>query len=81
MTKFESESTMSWISCVHGWAFKLSHTPCPVTDINIIFVITDGLPNKYKTVVSALDGLPFLEITMTNVITHVMGHEAHQLHG
>lgn len=77
LTKDESESTMLWISRVRARAFELSHTPCPVSDIDTILVITDGLPPGYSTVVSALDALPFQEITMPTVIGRIMGHEAH----
>jgi hypothetical protein len=77
MIKSETETTMSWISRVHAQALELTHTPCPVSDLDIILVITDGLPSTFETVVSSLDGLPFSKLTIPNVINRIMGHEAH----
>jgi gag-polypeptide of LTR copia-type/Zinc knuckle len=77
MTKSETETTMSWISRVRAQALELTHTPCPVSDLDIILVITDGLPSTFETVVSSLDGLPFSKLTIPNVINRIMGHEAH----
>lgn len=42
LTKSESESTLAWIGCVRAASVELSNTPAPVTDLNIILVITDG---------------------------------------
>jgi len=77
MTKLESESIMTWISRVRARAIELSNTPCPASDLDIILVITDGLPPVFETVVSALDGLPFDDLTISNVITRISGHESH----
>ena len=76
MTMRESESIMTWISRVRTAAGELSHTPCPVSDIDIILVITDGLPPTFATVVSALDNLPLTELTIPNVVNRIYGRAA-----
>lgn len=76
MTMRNSESIMTWISRVRASAGELSHTPCPVSDIDIILVITDGLPPSFATVVSALDNLPIPELNIPNVVNRIYGRAA-----
>ena len=76
MRKLEAETTLNFISRVRRAAHELSNTPAPVAELDQILVITDGLPEEYSTVVTALDNLPFSELKMQNVITRITGREA-----
>ena len=76
MRKLETETTLGFISRVRRAAHELSNTPAPVLELDQILVITDGLPEDYTTVVTALDSLPFSELKMSNVITRITGREA-----
>lgn len=76
MTMRETESIMTWVSRVRAAAHELASTPCPVPDIDIILVITDGLPPTFATVVSALDNLPLPELIVSNVIIRINGRAA-----
>ncbi|KAF8326495.1 hypothetical protein F5887DRAFT_925240 [Amanita rubescens] len=75
MVKSESETTQSWISCVHAAGIQLSHTTSPVTDLDIILVITEGLSNEYCPITTLLDGLPPKELAISTVISRIMGFE------
>ena len=70
-----NESAMAWIARVRAQAFELSQTPYPVIDIDIILVITDGLPPSFNPVVTALDALTTSELTIKNVQTRVISHQ------
>lgn len=76
MVKSEDESAISWIGRVRARALELSHTPCPATVIDIILVITEGLPVQYAPVLTQLESLPFESLTVTAVTTRIMGFEA-----
>ncbi|TFY76941.1 hypothetical protein EWM64_g7071 [Hericium alpestre] len=76
MTKLESESTMDWTSCVRSTALELFHSPVPVQDIDIILVITDDLPEEYQSIVTALDGIPFSDLTLSSVMSCISGLES-----
>jgi hypothetical protein len=77
LTKTDSETTMLWISRVRNQALELKDTPAPISDLDVILVITNGLPPAFETVISALDALPFSELNIPTVIQRIMGHEAH----
>ncbi len=64
MVKKEDESTIGWIGRVHARALELSHTPCPATTIDIILVITKGLPPQYAPVLTQLKSLPINSLTI-----------------
>ena len=76
MRKQEAETTLSFIARVRCAAHELSNTPAPVLELDQILVITDGLGEEYATVVTALDSLPFAELTMQNVITRITGRDS-----
>ncbi|KAL6305910.1 hypothetical protein BKA93DRAFT_696141, partial [Sparassis latifolia] len=76
MTKVESESIMTWISRVRTAALELSRTPYPTTELDIIMVISNGLPDEYQPVVNALDSLPFEELKLFAVTMRITGLEA-----
>ena len=76
MTKTETESIMLWISRVRTAALELSRTDHPITELDQVMVITDGLPDEYAHVVSALDALPVAEIRLRDVMTRISGAEA-----
>lgn len=76
MTKSESESIMTWISRVRTAALELSRTEYPAKDLDVVMVITDGLPDEYAHVVSALDALPIKDLKVREVMTRIAGAEA-----
>ncbi|KAH9830354.1 uncharacterized protein C8Q71DRAFT_717129 [Rhodofomes roseus] len=67
---------MQWISRVQKAAMELHHTPVPVATVDIVLVISDGLPNTYDPVITALDGLDYSQLTLPLVISRVIGHES-----
>lgn len=76
MLKSEDESAIAWIGRVRARALELSHTPCPATTIDVILVITEGLPPEYAPVLTQLESLPFDSLTVTAVTTRITGFEA-----
>ncbi|KAJ3559233.1 hypothetical protein NM688_g460 [Phlebia brevispora] len=73
MAKLKSETIMAYITRIRKAAYELSHTSAPVSELDMILVITDGLLQEYSTVVTALDDLPFDKLKMANVIMHIVG--------
>ena len=76
MAKAEDETTLFFISRVRRAALELANTPAPVTELDQILVITDGLPPQYAPVATALDNLSFDQLNMQNLISRVTGLEA-----
>lgn len=76
MHKAENETVLGWISRVRSRALELSHTPCPATTIDIVLVMTEGLPPEYAPVTTQLDSLPIDALTVTAVTTRIVGFEA-----
>ncbi|GBE80059.1 hypothetical protein SCP_0212620 [Sparassis crispa] len=67
---------MTWISRVHTAALELSRTPYPTTELDIIMVISNGLPDEYQPVVNALDSLSFEELKLFAVTMRITSLEA-----
>lgn len=77
MMKDESESIITWIARVRTAALELKYTDHPVSELDIIMVVTDGLDSEiFGDVVSALDALPAKDIKMSDVTTRLLGKEA-----
>ncbi|TFK80235.1 hypothetical protein K466DRAFT_445318, partial [Polyporus arcularius HHB13444] len=76
MVKKEDESAIGWIGRVRARALELSHTPCPATTVDVILVITEGLPPQYAPVLTQLESLPFDSLTISAVTTRITGFEA-----
>lgn len=76
MRKRDDETTLAFITRVRRAANELSETPAPVSEIDQIIVITDGLPSDYATVITALDNLPFAELSMSGVMQRIAGRES-----
>jgi len=76
MSMHDTESAMQWISRVQKAAMELQHTPVPIALIDVILVISDGLPPSYDPVITALDTLEYSQLTLPLVISRVIGHES-----
>jgi hypothetical protein len=76
MFKLESETILTWIGRVRARALELSHSPCPAKDIDIILVMTEGLPLDYRSVVTQLDNIPIEQLTISLVTSRIIGFEA-----
>jgi len=76
MKKLPPESILTWIGRVHTCALELSLTTAPVTDLDIILIISEGLPPEYAPTVTTFDNLPISELTLDLVRTRLMSMEA-----
>jgi len=76
MSKLESETILTWIGRVRARALELSHSPCPAKDIDVILVMTEGLPIEYRSVVSQLDNIPIDQLTIGLVTSRIIGFES-----
>ena len=75
MSKSPTETVMDWITRVQAAAFELENTPYPVSDLDLILVLTDGLPLEYEPLRTVLDTLPVTDLTPHNVIIRIQSHE------
>jgi Zinc knuckle len=80
MKKIASESVLTWIGCLHTCSLELSFTNFPVTELDIILVISEGLPSEYAPTVTDFDNLPLSELTPNLVRTRGMSKEAQLKH-
>ncbi len=76
IVKKEDKFVIGWIGRVRARALELSHTPCPATTVDVILVITEGLPPQYAPVLTQLESLPFDSLTISAVTTRITGFEA-----
>ena len=76
MHKRQDKLIILWIARVRKAAFELDPTPAPISELDQILVITDGLPDEYAPVVSKLDDVLFMQLNLRDVITQITGREA-----
>ncbi len=79
MCKNENETVTGWIGRVRARALELSYTPCPATIVDIVLIMTEGLPPEYSSVVTQLDALSVNSLTVSAVTTLIIGAEAQLL--
>ena len=56
-------------------AYHLDTAGVMIIDEDIILTLTAGLPELYATLIVTLDNLPLNELTLSNVITHLLNEE------
>lgn len=75
--RMRSDQKMSsWIGDVRTIAFQLEQAGVTLTDEDIILVLTAGLPSSYNQLIVSLDGLSPADLTLENVMTHLLNEES-----
>jgi gag-polypeptide of LTR copia-type len=74
--KAEGESITAWSNRVKAMAFDLEDVGGTVTDKDLIVILTMGLGTSYDHFVASIDATSAHELTVDNVITHMLNEEA-----
>ncbi|RDB31020.1 hypothetical protein Hypma_000182 [Hypsizygus marmoreus] len=76
--KHDDISMQAWIAQVRDAAFHLEAAEFPVDDLDLIIVLTQGLPESYDPLIITLDSTPIDELDVDNIITCLLNEETRQ---
>ncbi|GJE90164.1 hypothetical protein PsYK624_062900 [Phanerochaete sordida] len=75
LVKGGGETMSGWIGRVKKFAFRLQSIGVTVSEEDKIIALTNGLPESYDPLVTALDATPADELTLTYVIDRLLNEE------
>ncbi|RDB26438.1 hypothetical protein Hypma_006056 [Hypsizygus marmoreus] len=78
LQKHDDISMQAWIAQVRDAAFHLEAAEFPVDDLDLIIVLTQGLPESYDPLIITLDSTPIDELDVDNIITRLLNEETRQ---
>ena len=79
MKKGDNQVMNSWIADIKNPAYCLDDAAgVTIIDEDIILTLTAGLPELYVTLIVMLDNFPPNELTLSNVITHLLNEGVQQ---
>lgn len=78
MAKKADQSIISWLADVRRAAFRLEEIGAPVTDEDMILVLTNNLPPSYSQLIVTFDSTPPDDLNIEYVITHLLNEESRQ---
>jgi hypothetical protein len=78
MFKDEEQSMQAWIASVWHSAYRLEAADFEVTDIDLIIVLTQGLPDCFDPSIVSLDTTPIDQLSVDSVITCLLNEESRQ---
>jgi len=79
MKKKKGQLMSQWIANVQNAAFCLCAIEVQIDNEDLILILTIGLPLAYKTFVVALDATPAYDLTLDNVISHMLNEESYTI--
>jgi gag-polypeptide of LTR copia-type/Zinc knuckle len=79
MHKKDDQTMNSWISDIKNAAFQLEAAGVAVIDEDMILALTEGLPGEFTTLIITLDNILTAELTLVNIITHLLNEEVPQV--
>jgi len=78
LRKQDNQSMRSWVAAVKSAAFLLEDSDAAIEDLDIIICLVQSLPDTYSAVVTYLDSLPIISLTVDSVVAHLISEESRQ---
>jgi hypothetical protein len=74
--KLDGQTMAGWIGSIRSQVFTMEGAGIDVSDQDTILALTMGLPSDYDTVIINFDSTPTDQLTMDNIVTHLLNEES-----